>query len=102
MDYFRGHGGLSPNVRTVDQIKIIDRFREIPYDRAMAELLWSDPEENNVNKRDPSFSNSDNTGNITEDFLIETLEHSQGLPRGADYTLKRRGDQEIFTLKWDE
>ena len=46
-EIFCVHGGLSPNVQTIDQIKIIDRFREIPHDGAMADLVWSDPEENN-------------------------------------------------------
>lgn len=41
-EIFCVHGGLSPNVQTIDQIKIIDRFREIPHDGAMADLVWSD------------------------------------------------------------
>lgn len=39
------HGGLSPTIHTIDQIKIIDRFREIPHEGPMADLVWSDPEE---------------------------------------------------------
>ena len=39
------HGGLSPSLQSVDQIKIIDRFREIPHDGPMADLVWSDPDE---------------------------------------------------------
>lgn len=38
------HGGLSPSLQTVDQIKVIDRFREIPHDGPMADLVWSDPD----------------------------------------------------------
>lgn len=41
------HGGLSPNVHTIDQIKIVDRFREIPHEGAMADLVWSDPDDEN-------------------------------------------------------
>ncbi|ODV59438.1 putative serine/threonine-protein kinase PPG1 [Ascoidea rubescens DSM 1968] len=37
------HGGLSPNVHSIDQIKLVDRFREIPHEGAMADLVWSDP-----------------------------------------------------------
>jgi serine/threonine-protein phosphatase PPG1 len=52
--------GLSPSIHHIDQIKIIDRFREIPHEGPMADLVWSDP--------DPE----------KEDFAIS--------PRGAGYT----------------
>ena len=38
------HGGLSPSIHSIDQIKIIDRFREIPHEGPMADLVWSDPD----------------------------------------------------------
>eukprot|EP01026_Neomeris_dumetosa_P041106 TRINITY_DN339_c0_g1_i4.p2 TRINITY_DN339_c0_g1~~TRINITY_DN339_c0_g1_i4.p2 ORF type:complete len:307 (+),score=24.06 TRINITY_DN339_c0_g1_i4:129-1049(+) len=39
------HGGLSPTITTLDQIRTIDRKQEVPHDGAMCDLLWSDPEE---------------------------------------------------------
>jgi diadenosine tetraphosphatase ApaH/serine/threonine PP2A family protein phosphatase len=42
------HGGLSPDVRTLDQIRAIDRQQEIPHDGAFCDLVWSDPEDINV------------------------------------------------------
>jgi len=39
------HGGLSPNISTIDQIRYIDRKQEVPHDGPMCDLLWSDPEE---------------------------------------------------------
>ncbi|KAL0310974.1 UNVERIFIED_CONTAM: Serine/threonine-protein phosphatase PP-X isozyme 2 [Sesamum angustifolium] len=39
------HGGLSPAISTLDQIRIIDRKQEVPHDGAMCDLLWSDPED---------------------------------------------------------
>lgn len=39
------HGGLSPCINTLDQIRTIDRKQEVPHDGAMCDLLWSDPEE---------------------------------------------------------
>eukprot|EP01060_Flectonema_neradi_P019570 TRINITY_DN2677_c0_g2_i1.p1 TRINITY_DN2677_c0_g2~~TRINITY_DN2677_c0_g2_i1.p1 ORF type:complete len:306 (+),score=31.12 TRINITY_DN2677_c0_g2_i1:129-1046(+) len=42
---FSVHGGLSPSIRTIDQIRIIDRKQEVPHDGPMCDLLWSDPEE---------------------------------------------------------
>lgn len=42
---FTVHGGLSPSINTLDQIRVIDRKQEVPHDGAMCDLLWSDPEE---------------------------------------------------------
>jgi len=42
---FAVHGGLSPSVSTLDQIRKLDRKLEVPHDGAMCDLLWSDPEE---------------------------------------------------------
>ena len=39
------HGGLSPAIRTLDQIRVMDRKQEVPHDGAMCDLLWSDPED---------------------------------------------------------
>ena len=39
------HGGLSPAISSIDQIRIIDRKQEVPHDGAMCDLLWSDPED---------------------------------------------------------
>mmetsp|Transcript_16426 Transcript_16426/g.40598 ORF Transcript_16426/g.40598 Transcript_16426/m.40598 type:complete len:361 (-) Transcript_16426:939-2021(-) len=41
------HGGLSPVVSNLDEIRAIDRKCEVPHDGAMCDLLWSDPEECN-------------------------------------------------------
>lgn len=77
-ELFCVHGGLSPNVQTIDQIKIIDRFREIPHDGAMADLVWSDPEE----------LNTDSIGH-REEFYRESSQQFQVSPRGAGYTFGR-------------
>jgi serine/threonine-protein phosphatase 4 catalytic subunit len=39
------HGGLSPSITSLDQIRVIDRKQEVPHDGAMCDLLWSDPED---------------------------------------------------------
>ncbi|KAJ2823581.1 putative serine/threonine protein phosphatase [Coemansia erecta] len=38
------HGGLSPSVTHVDQLRVLDRFGEIPHEGAVADLVWSDPD----------------------------------------------------------
>lgn len=37
------HGGLSPDIKTLDQIRLIDRRQEVPHEGAFADLMWSDP-----------------------------------------------------------
>ncbi|KAG9218486.1 hypothetical protein CCMSSC00406_0008839 [Pleurotus cornucopiae] len=39
------HGGLSPSLQSVDQIRAIDRKQEVPHDGPMCDLLWSDPDD---------------------------------------------------------
>jgi len=39
------HGGLSPSITSLDQIRAIDRKQEVPHEGAMCDLLWSDPED---------------------------------------------------------
>ena len=39
------HGGLSPSIQTLDQIRTIDRKQEVPHEGPMCDLLWSDPDE---------------------------------------------------------
>ena len=38
------HGGLSPNIETIDDIRKIDRKQEVPRDGPMSDILWSDPD----------------------------------------------------------
>jgi serine/threonine-protein phosphatase 6 catalytic subunit len=39
------HGGISPEYRTIDQIRTIQRNQEIPQEGGYCDLMWSDPEE---------------------------------------------------------
>ncbi|KAJ2680528.1 hypothetical protein GGI25_000501 [Coemansia spiralis] len=39
------HGGLSPDLRTLDQMRTIQRCQEIPHEGPFCDLMWSDPED---------------------------------------------------------
>jgi serine/threonine-protein phosphatase 4 catalytic subunit len=39
------HGGLSPTINSLDEVKQLDRKQEVPHDGAMCDLMWSDPDE---------------------------------------------------------
>lgn len=39
------HGGLSPSIDTLDQIKQLDRIMEVPHEGPICDLLWSDPDD---------------------------------------------------------
>jgi len=39
--------GLSPEIVTVDQIRVLNRFQELPTVGPIADLMWSDPDADN-------------------------------------------------------
>lgn len=40
------HGGLSPAIKTIDNLSLLRRFSDVPHEGAMCDLLWSDPDDN--------------------------------------------------------
>jgi len=42
---FSLHGGLSPQIDTLDHIMGLDRVQEVPHEGPMCDLLWSDPDD---------------------------------------------------------
>lgn len=68
---FAVHGGLSPSINSLDQIRLIDRKREVPHEGPMCDLLWSDPEEVNGWGLSPRGAGYLFGGNIVERFLHE-------------------------------
>lgn len=61
------HGGISPDIKTLEDVEKIDRFMEPPVSGPMCDLLWSDPE--------PDFD----TKKSTKDFKANTV-------RGCSYS----------------
>eukprot|EP00759_Apiculatamorpha_spiralis_P049700 PhF_6_TR4432/c0_g1_i2/m.5999/K04348/PPP3C, CNA; serine/threonine-protein phosphatase 2B catalytic subunit len=51
--YLCVHGGLSPDIKSVDDIKTIYRFREPPSSGLMCDLLWADPMDDEEEEQAP-------------------------------------------------
>ncbi|KAH3677572.1 hypothetical protein WICPIJ_008979 [Wickerhamomyces pijperi] len=39
------HGGLSPEIRMLDQIRVLSRAQEVPHEGGFCDLVWSDPDD---------------------------------------------------------
>ncbi|CAI4047172.1 calcineurin catalytic subunit A SKDI_12G4600 [Saccharomyces kudriavzevii IFO 1802] len=52
--YFCVHGGISPELKSVEDVNKVNRFREIPSRGLMCDLLWADPVEEYDDARDGS------------------------------------------------
>jgi len=63
------HGGLSPAINEVDQIRALDRNREVPADGPLCDLLWSDPEEIDYWQPSPRGGGCLFGWKATQDFL---------------------------------
>lgn len=42
------HGGLSPSIQSLDQLRLLYRFCEIPHEGPIADLVWSDPDDDKI------------------------------------------------------
>jgi len=62
------HGGLSPDIRTLDQIRILSRAQEIPHEGAFCDLMWSDPDDIDNWAVSPRGAGWLFGGNVTREF----------------------------------
>jgi serine/threonine-protein phosphatase 4 catalytic subunit len=63
------HGGISPKIPTLDDIRLIDRRQEIPHEGPMCDIMWSDPEDIKGWNTSPRGAGYLFGGNVVEDFL---------------------------------
>lgn len=68
------HGGLSPSIDSLDQIRSLDRIQEVPHEGPMCDLLWSDPDDRcgwGISPRGAGYT-------FGQD-ISETFNHNNGL-----------------------
>lgn len=68
------HGGLSPSIDSLDQIRSLDRTQEVPHEGPMCDLLWSDPDDRcgwGISPRGAGYT-------FGQD-ISETFNHNNGL-----------------------
>lgn len=67
------HGGLSPEIQQMDEIRAIDRKQEVPHEGGMCDLMWSDPDGKHTIKC-----------NFITNYTIDSMNWKPS-PRGAGY-----------------
>lgn len=87
------HGGLSPSIKEINQIRVIDRKQEVPHEGPMCDLLWSDPDDSQdneipsnaldisdfVNEEENSkhLQNEDDIGSLDEDTSNKIIDRRE-------------------------
>jgi serine/threonine-protein phosphatase 4 catalytic subunit len=74
------HGGLSPAIKTLDEIRAIDRKQEVPHEGPMCDLLWSDPEDTGGVPSTTEFGLSPRgAGYLFGEKVVDTFLQTNGL-----------------------
>ena len=56
------HGGISHELKKIDDIKKVDRFKEIPKSGIFCDLMWADPVDNQTGASDKVIKPNDVRG----------------------------------------
>jgi serine/threonine-protein phosphatase 6 catalytic subunit len=62
------HGGLSPDIKTMDHIRTIERKVEIPHEGPFCDLMWSDPEDIETWQMSPRGAGWQFGSKVTKEF----------------------------------
>ncbi|KAL7717602.1 Serine/threonine-protein phosphatase [Entamoeba marina] len=95
------HGGLSPEIRTVDHIRVIvKRNQEIPHEGAFCDLMWSDPDET-IDDMKPSMRGAGyifGAGPVNEFCHINSLELIARAHQIVQEGYKYQFDEKLVTV----
>ena len=73
---FLVHGGLSPELKNIDDIKKIMRPTDVPEEGILCDLLWSDPDQDNSNNKDWGENDRGVSVTFSENVLEKFLENN--------------------------
>ena len=91
------HGGLSPSLSALDEIRTILRAKEIPHEGPFTDLMWSDPDESTS-----GFSiSSRGAGYVVGKDIVDKFLHLNGVSHIARaHQLCNEGYQVLFDDKF--
>ncbi|KAL7717395.1 Serine/threonine-protein phosphatase [Entamoeba marina] len=86
------HGGISPHLHTINQLKRVNRPTDIPWDGLLCDLVWSD-----YNPNENSFVENVKRGISVMDFITNTPEFP--FFSAADYQGKFKNKAAVLVVK---
>ncbi|PFH32253.1 putative serine/threonine protein phosphatase [Besnoitia besnoiti] len=87
------HGGLSPDLKLLDQLRLIYRVQEIPHEGTFGDIVWSDPDEVEGWAENPRGA-----GWLFGDKVVRRFNHVNGLELIARaHQLAMEGFRYIFS-----
>jgi len=93
------HGGLSPSIDSLDHIRNLDRFHEVPHEGPICDLIWSDPDDRvgwGISPRGAGYTFGEDITtrwNLTNGLTLTVRAH-QLVMEGYNYT----HSQQLLTL----
>ena len=97
-----GHGGLSPSIDTLDNIRALDRIQEVPHEGPMCDLLWSDPDDRcgwGISPRGAGYTfGQDISQAFTSNNGLTLVARAHQLVMGESRDLRRADDGQRATL----
>ena len=93
---FALHGGLSPSLDSLNQVRKLDRVREIPHEGIYCDMMWSDPDDRNgfgVSSRGAGYTfGRDVTAKFCKENNLDFVAraHQMCMEVGTDERIKNR------------
>lgn len=73
------HGGISPHMKSVEEINSLNRIEEVPFSGLFCDLLWADPNPKFESKRDYARNNQRNCSYFYNNNAVKQFLEANGL-----------------------